>query len=1275
MDPAEAITYSQHLTCFAVGSHPGTAGTSSAILRYQSSAVLMGIDPLDGVTPIYSEEVSWKPQNSQTSTTINDIYCIKSADGGATEGTFDSDGLSIYCYAVGDGGLIRKTSNGGLSPWRSVFCGVTENLRKVVIVGVTHSEQGFGPGGANGGEYVVVVGDNGRVLYSNDGGNVWQKLERVTPEHLVSIQFNAFDDFYYADGGDDLTTEANLFEAPDAGQALPFGNGIATGSIMYDWMSKKGDCGIASPNTGTGAQRVYDCRKPEISTVLRTNCGGTPLSHWRCRSECAGQKQSVTVELVDTLASDALWNGHFGSSEIMVNGFPTEVPNVNREPGKGIWDNVPACDEVWTIGHGRPWHEDTRETRAFQSAPIDEQTGLPERYDDKKSIRPVHDMCLYGWPRHDYRLHETRESYRTKCEGPDCVSNYTWVVPTVPEYTFLNRLRISKDNCTLLGGAYYQAEDTFDLKEDCVFEFGTLTTCPSWEVHGMAHSEDPFADPVATEIPYVNYSVITDPCNDEWYGVTCEAHETDDAFHDAVPNRSVTQMWLYSNNLQGELPHLLSDLNDLQSFSLGSNRLGGSIPNHIWKNMSSLKYLSLAENKLVGAIPSEFGELGTLEELRLHANSLDGAVPSQLGTLASLQTLSFHANSLDGELPSELGDLGALQYLWTSSNNFTGALPSQLGKLSNLRYLWFANNSVSSIPKQIGDLAALRSLDGSRNAIADRLPYTIGRLGNLRVLKLGHNLLRATIPDALGLCTSLVVLELQRNKLVGPVPASFGALEVLTTLDLSHNLLERTLPDSIEGMKRLQVLLLNDNNFEGGLPPLIGTLRDLEVINMARNALTDPLPDELVNCDRLEELSLQGNRITGALPSGIWRLQMLEYLVMDNNQLVGPLPEGIGYLSQIRELRLNDNKIDGTMPDTIGDAVSLEIFRLDNNALTGTIPSTVGKLRNVLTFDMQRNAFSGAIPAEISGLHSALLIYLQQNKLSGQIPHSLGDLVGLHELRASYNQLTGEVPPSMGKLLTLVQLALDNNFISGAIPNELGLLSEKLKVLHLHNNQLNGLVPSFLKMDEFRTVDIDLAGNPFWCPLPAWPTIHTASCVHCPKDVYVSDKHRTCSDHGVCIDGMSCRCDPEWTGDQCDLLDCPKDCTGHGTCFNEVVPETCALGNTTNPAEGLCMSIEDTCVAAYHDCPHKGVSSQVDSSGIVIAEAAKHNNIINARCLCEGAWSGNDCSLPPPSPPKMQPWPDLIAENAAGRRAGGAARSSLVATLCAAFAAVALTRR
>lgn len=226
----------------------------------------------------------------------------------------------------------------------------------------------------------------------------------------------------------------------------------------------------------------------------------------------------------------------------------------------------------------------------------------------------------------------------------------------------------------------------------------------------------------------------------------------------------------------------------------------------------------------------------------------------------------------------------------------------------------------------------------------------------------------------------------------------------------------------------------------------------------------------------------------------------------------------------------------------------------------------------------------------------------------------------------------------------------------------LGLLQEKLRTLSLQNNQLNGLIPSFFKRDEFKLIEVDLSGNPFWCPLPAWPTIITASCVHCPGDVFVDDKHRTCTDHGVCIDGLQCRCDPEWTGDNCEVLDCPNNCNEHGECINERVPRTCGL-NGTDPTIGMCTSIDDTCVAAFHDCPSRGISSQVDSEGITIAlEPDRHNQIVYARCVCLDEWAGNDCSIPPPPPPTEQPWPDP-RQMASGAASALRARPSLLLLL------------
>ena len=142
---------------------------------------------------------------------------------------------------------------------------------------------------------------------------------------------------------------------------------------------------------------------------------------------------------------------------------------------------------------------------------------------------------------------------------------------TLQHYSFLSRLRPNRENCSLAGGTFYEAATAAEL-DDCVVEFGVMGMCPSWEVHGMAHSRDlsKSPEPVFTYIPYVNYSSISDPCGgdgeEKWYGITCEAYEDDAKPHETA-NLTVTQLWLYSNNLQGAIPPQLASLTSLRSQS------------------------------------------------------------------------------------------------------------------------------------------------------------------------------------------------------------------------------------------------------------------------------------------------------------------------------------------------------------------------------------------------------------------------------------------------------------------------------------------------------------------------------------------------------------------------------------------------------------------------------------------------------------------------------------------------------------------------------------
>ena len=86
-------------------------------------------------------------------------------------------------------------------------------------------------------------------------------------------------------------------------------------------------------------------------------------------------------------------------------------------------------------------------------------------------------------------------------------------------------------------------------------------------------------------------------------------------------------------------------------------------------NLANLQRLYLYANDLSGEIPSELGSLTSLQWLHLDNNQLTGEIPSELGDLTNLQRLQLQGNELTGQLPEELRHLSNLESLDVSGTN------------------------------------------------------------------------------------------------------------------------------------------------------------------------------------------------------------------------------------------------------------------------------------------------------------------------------------------------------------------------------------------------------------------------------------------------------------------------------------------------------------------------------------------------------------------------------------------------------------------------------
>jgi hypothetical protein len=132
------------------------------------------------------------------------------------------------------------------------------------------------------------------------------------------------------------------------------------------------------------------------------------------------------------------------------------------------------------------------------------------------------------------------------------------------------------------------------------------------------------------------------PC--DWYGVTCVGEH-------------VTRLYLFNNNLNGEIPPELSDL-------------------------SGLERLLLFGNGLSGVIPPELGDLGQLEYLWLQSNHLCGEIPETLRDTAippNVGFLKLNDNHLETDVSDELETwLDARNPTWNSSQTDECPTPSAL---------------------------------------------------------------------------------------------------------------------------------------------------------------------------------------------------------------------------------------------------------------------------------------------------------------------------------------------------------------------------------------------------------------------------------------------------------------------------------------------------------------------------------------------------------------------------------------------------------------------
>ncbi|MED6121356.1 hypothetical protein PIB30_029343 [Stylosanthes scabra] len=517
----------------------------------------------------------------------------------------------------------------------------------------------------------------------------------------------------------------------------------------------------------------------------------------------------------------------------------------------------------------------------------------------------------------------------------------------------------------------------------------------------------------------------------------------------------------------------LTNLTRLQLLNLASNYLNQDSPVlQAFQNTTSIKVLDISFNGLT-FVPPWLAKLHNLVKLDLSANSII-TVPDPLRNLTSIQYLQLSYNENLISLPLWFPHLDKLQVLSLSVCGLSGQVPSSLENMTSIRSLDLSYNSLSSIlPLWLGKFENLVELHLSSNLLYGPITYALRNLTSLTLLDLSHNNLNS-LPSWLGELKSLVHLDLSENNFTY-VEEGFE-LEILSNLchlhyfDLSFCIgkgIALKNNGTLSGCNSyaLESLYLDGNEFGGLLPSWLGQLKNLMYFSLESNSFSGPIPFSIGNLTKLTELRLRGNNLNGSIPHTLVQLVNLEVLDLSSNRFSGVIPQRLGQLKNLQLLHLSSNNFSGFIPQSLSQLKNLQDLELSSNNFSGFIPQSLSQLKNLQYLELSSNNFSGFIPQNLSQLKNLIVLDLSSNYLQAtmnELINSWPQLLNLESLDLSHNQIIGSIPESLPhKMPKLVSLLLHDNHINGSLPSSLGKI-ENLYSLDLSNNKLSGKIPSTL---------------------------------------------------------------------------------------------------------------------------------------------------------------------------------------------------------------------
>jgi len=338
---------------------------------------------------------------------------------------------------------------------------------------------------------------------------------------------------------------------------------------------------------------------------------------------------------------------------------------------------------------------------------------------------------------------------------------------------------------------------------------------------------------------------------------------------------------------------------------------GSSAPLNSWHGIATdgqgrVIRVDLFQNNLRGQLPASIGQLDEVTYINVKFNYLTGTIPSSIGNMSSLKTLILAGRTYDvggtvKEPPEDLVFSYHPGKYVSATNNFSGTIPSTAGNLSNLEFLEIANQQsiIGPIPSEIGNLSNLKGLYLSLNDFSGTtIPSSLGNLTNLRHLYIAASQLEGEIPSSLSNLTLLTSLNL-------------GELSNHTP----DNHLTGTVPD-FSASTDLRSFIITDNNLTGEYPHYWnnGNFTEMHTLRYSWNNFTGTLHG-FENLPYMKSFGVEGNNLTGSIDKLTTVPHNIRIIGVGWNNFSGDFPQsGWPDFTEIKTLYINDNNLTGNIP-------------------------------------------------------------------------------------------------------------------------------------------------------------------------------------------------------------------------------------------------------------------------------------------------------------------------------------------------------------------------